>query len=99
MHELEPIRVKHLFFFIKESIPNFCTLLLFVGYFYYMFWPDLIGHHQGDFYNTCSVYFNLSTKSGRNVSGNYSPSPKTTVQEVGIDFVVSVIHLYGLGTC
>lgn len=79
MHELEPIRVKHLFFFIKASIPNFCTLLLFVGYFYYMFWPDLIGHYQGDFYNMCSVYFNLSTKSGRKVSGNYAPSPKTTV--------------------
>ena len=43
-----------------------------------MLWPDLISHLQGDFYNVCSVCFNLTTKSGRNVSH------KKSLQEVGM---------------
>ena len=50
------------FVFTKNQYQLVVLYYLFFGYFSYMFRPDLIGHLQGDFYNMCSVYFDLSSR-------------------------------------
>jgi len=43
----------------QNSIPTYRTTLFIVGYFSYMFRPDLIGPPQGVLYDILSVHFNL----------------------------------------
>jgi len=44
----------------KNQYQLLAMYYLFVGWFSDMFQPHLLGHLQGDFYNVCSVCFNLT---------------------------------------